>query len=203
VFATVGAKWDAVTAEAQPQQRAGQPVLIGTRSIADSLILSEHLAAAGVGHQVLNGRQDTAEADLIARAGRAGCVTVATNMAGRGTDIRPDAAALAAGGLHVIGTEHHDSRRVDRQLVGRAARQGEPGTAHFIVSADDRLLARDERLRRLVRHHGRSDGAFPFDLSGRIERLQRAVEAERYRQRRQLLEDDRRQIDDLARWYGG
>jgi len=120
--------------------RKSQPVLIGTRTVADSEQLSEELARQGIVHTLLNARHDAHEAEIIAGAGRAGVVTVATNMAGRGTDIRVEARALAAGGLHVIASERHESRRIDRQLFGRSARQGDPGSYEEIVSLEDKLI---------------------------------------------------------------
>lgn len=118
-----------------------QPVLIGTRTVADSEELSEELMRQGIRHTLLNARHDAHEAEIIAGAGRAGAVTVATNMAGRGTDIRIDHPGLLSGGLHVIASERHESRRIDRQLFGRAARQGDPGSFEEIVSFDDKLIA--------------------------------------------------------------
>ncbi len=141
-YTSAAAKWQAVLHTVQALSAAGRPVLVGTDSVADSAQLSALLLAAGVPHQVLNATQDGAEADKIARAGQAGCVTVATNMAGRGTDIRLDAAATAAGGLHVLATMRNRARRIDRQLMGRAARHGDPGSAEAIVALDDSLLQR-------------------------------------------------------------
>jgi len=138
------AKWQAVCDTAAALHAAGRPVLVGTRSVEASQQVAQALAARGVPHRVLNALQDAAEADLVASAGEPGVVTVATNMAGRGTDIALGEGVLAAGGLHVILTEFHESRRVDRQLFGRAARQGDPGSAQALVSLDDELL----------RHHG-------------------------------------------------
>jgi hypothetical protein len=121
--------------------RQGRPVLVGTRSIAASEHLSGRLQAAGIAHQVLNAKQDEQEAGCVAHAGEAGQVTIATNMAGRGTDIKLDDAVRAAGGLHVILTELHDASRVDRQLAGRCARMGDPGSWEEILSLDDELPA--------------------------------------------------------------
>jgi len=118
-----------------------QPVLIGTRAVADSEQLSEELTRQGIDHTLLNARYDAHEAEIIAGAGRTGVVTVATNMAGRGTDIRVEDKALEAGGLHVIAAERHESRRIDRQLFGRTGRQGDPGTFEEIVSFDDKLIS--------------------------------------------------------------
>ncbi|GAB5561507.1 MAG: hypothetical protein SynsKO_31540 [Synoicihabitans sp.] len=134
------AQRDAVVAEIEIRTGAGQPVLVGTRSIRDSRLLGELLEQRHISHVVLNALEHEQEAAIVARAGESGRVTVATNMAGRGTDIRLDGEATRAGGLHVIGTERHDSRRVDNQLIGRASRQGEPGSSVFILSLDDSLL---------------------------------------------------------------
>jgi preprotein translocase subunit SecA len=133
-------------AKAREFSTRGVPVLIGTRSVATSQLASRHLAAAKLPHVVLNATQDKAEADIIAAAGQPGQITVATNMAGRGTDIRLSEHAIANGGLHVIMLEAHDARRVDRQLAGRCSRQGEPGTFIPILSLQDALL--DETLSR-------------------------------------------------------
>lgn len=140
IFATSDEKWAAVVEEIQEVRAAGRPVLVGTRSVGDSERLSAMLHEAGVEHRVLNAVRHQEEAAIIARAGEAGTVTVATNMAGRGTDILLDSIAREKGGLHVIGTARHDSRRVDRQLEGRAGRQGDPGSARFFMSMDDELL---------------------------------------------------------------
>jgi preprotein translocase subunit SecA len=134
-------KWQAVAARvAEVAQRDGRPVLIGTRTVQASEQLSAVLAAAGMAHTVLNARQDAAEAEIVAMAGRPGRVTVATNMAGRGTDIVLAPGVAERGGLHVILTEYHESRRIDRQLVGRCARQGDPGSAEALVALDDELF---------------------------------------------------------------
>ena len=135
-------KWRAVMAAVQAMHRAGRPVLVGTDSVADSAHLSALLHAAGLRHQLLNATQDANEAERIARAGESGQITVATNIAGRGTDIRLDALAQARGGLHVIATMRNRSRRIDRQLIGRAARHGDPGSAQAMVALNDGLLQR-------------------------------------------------------------
>jgi preprotein translocase subunit SecA len=139
-------KWQAVCEDASRAARAGQAVLIGTRSVEASERVAAALQAAGVDHVVLNARQDAQEAEVVAQAGRSGQITVATNMAGRGTDIRLDEAARAAGGLHVILTEFHDSPRVDRQLFGRCGRQGDPGSVRVIVCTQDVLWRQGARL---------------------------------------------------------
>jgi len=133
-------KWREVADDAQRAATSGQPVLVGTRSVEASEQVSEEFTRRGTNHVVLNARQDAEEANVVAAAGAAGRITVATNMAGRGTDIKPDAQAKAAGGLHVILTEFHESPRVDRQLFGRSGRQGDAGTVRAIVSTEDSLF---------------------------------------------------------------
>jgi preprotein translocase subunit SecA len=151
-YANAEQKWERVADEVQAVFERGQPVLVGTRSVEASEALSDVLQKRGVTHVVLNARQDANEADIIKQAGRQGAVTVATNMAGRGTDIKLDPAATAVGGLHVILTEFHFSPRIDRQLFGRSGRQGDPGSARAIVAADDELFRRYAgSLSRLIR----------------------------------------------------
>ncbi len=149
------ARWDAVAASVREMVAARRPVLIGTRSVSASEELSQRLGAAGIRHMMLNARQDADEAEIVAQAGAPGRVTVATNIAGRGTDIRLAKGVAEAGGLHVILTEYHESPRIDRQLIGRGGRQGDPGTWEAIVSIDDALFRlntpRLTRLLRLVR----------------------------------------------------
>ena len=142
VWLNADERWAAVADHASARSRAGQPVLVGTRSVEASEHLSHLLAQRQIEHTVLNARQDRDEADIVAYAGQSGRVTVATNMAGRGTDIKIDDAAARAGGLHVILTEFHESSRVDRQLFGRCARQGEPGTSIAMVCTEDELFSR-------------------------------------------------------------
>ena len=141
-FLTAEAKWDAIADEVVAVQRTGRPVLVGTRTVAASERLAGLLALRGVACEVINAVRHLDEARIVAAAGQTGRVTVATNMAGRGTDIKLTAEARAAGGLHVIATERHSSRRIDRQLFGRAGRQGDPGSAQAFVSLDDDLLMR-------------------------------------------------------------
>ncbi|MCA9199185.1 MAG: hypothetical protein KDA87_16685 [Planctomycetales bacterium] len=144
-------KFQAIAIDVQARQRQGQPVLIGTRTIRSSFTLSCVLAQHNIGHQTLNGVQDEDEANLIHMAGQAGTVTIATNMAGRGTDIRLDEVSLGRGGLHVIVAERHESVRVDRQLIGRSARQGQRGSYQTFVSADDDFLATSPKLQAAIR----------------------------------------------------
>jgi preprotein translocase subunit SecA len=140
VFAKAEQKWVAVADETARAYKTGQPVLIGTRSIEKSEHLSKLLNERGVPHQVLNAKEHEKEAAIVAKAGQHGMVTVATNMAGRGTDIKLGEGIAERGGLYVIGTERHTARRVDRQLIGRCARQGDPGLARFFISLEDEIL---------------------------------------------------------------
>lgn len=183
-------KWRMVVAKARAFSARGAPVLIGTRSVATSQLASQHLTEAGLPHVVLNAAQDKAEADIVAAAGQPGQITVATNMAGRGTDIRLSPHSIASGGLHVIMLEAHDARRVDRQLAGRCARQGEPGTFIPILSLQDALL--NETLsateRALVRIGYRLYGE-PF-ARWAMRRAQRKAEHIHARMRRNLLRSD-------------
>jgi len=162
VFATLAAKWEAVAAEIARLHAAGRPILVGTRTIADSERLAALLAQRRLEANVLNGVQDKTEAQIVAEAGRDAQITIATNMAGRGTDIELGPGVAARGGLHVIATERHASQRVDRQLYGRAGRQGDPGSAQAFVSFEDELLRRHlpPMLRRTLQALGpRSPGA--------------------------------------------
>jgi preprotein translocase subunit SecA len=140
VFATEAEKWEAIVERVRSLHAIGRPVLIGTRSVSASEKLSAMLHEAGIEHQLLNARQDKQEAEIVAQAGQLGRVTVATNMAGRGTDIKLGPGVLELGGLHVIATELHESARIDRQLFGRCGRQGDPGTVGAIVSLEDELI---------------------------------------------------------------
>ncbi|MBH0209673.1 MAG: preprotein translocase subunit SecA, partial [Nitrospira sp.] len=140
LFATAEQKWDAVVDRIGELRRKGRPVLVGTRSVAASEVLSRHLTGAQIDHVVLNARQDQQEASVVAAAGERGRVTVATNMAGRGTDIKLPRAVAKAGGLHVLATERYDAKRIDRQLYGRTGRQGEPGSYETVTSLEDELL---------------------------------------------------------------
>jgi preprotein translocase subunit SecA len=145
LFRSVDEKWDAVVDRIRALHQARRPVLVGTRSVAASEELSRLLGQASVAHVVLNARQDREEADIVGQAGQPGRVTVATNMAGRGTDIKLDQAVAAWGGLHVIATERHEAARIDRQLYGRAGRQGDPGSYEAFTSLEDDLLATSRR----------------------------------------------------------
>ena len=141
-WASADARWEAVAAHAAALSRSGMAVLVGTRSVEASEELGRRLERLGIAHAVLNARNDKEEAEIVAQAGQAGRITIATNMAGRGTDIKPSAEVIAKGGLHVILTEFHESSRVDRQLFGRSARQGQPGRVQAMVSLEDNLFQR-------------------------------------------------------------
>ncbi len=189
VFANEDTKFDAVVEEVARLRGVGRAVLIGTRSVAKSEKLSERLTAAGIEHQVLNARLHEQEAKIVAEAGQVGRVTIATNMAGRGTDIKPPPEVLAAGGLHVLGTERHESLRIDRQLAGRAGRQGDPGSAQFFLSLEDELLEglgpkRQEKWKEFGRKGGQRDWDQYLPL---FRRAQRRVERRHYRNRVDLL----------------
>lgn len=195
VFRTVRDKWAAIPASIEAMHRAGRPVLVGTRSIAASELLARLLTARGLPHQVLNANFDKEEADFISRAGMGGAdaaITVATNMAGRGTDIKPDAAARAAGGLHVILTEMHGAKRIDRQFIGRTGRQGDPGSAQIFVSLEDELLTKNAPLAaRVLRARAREDELRDTRAALAVFRLaQRRGEARDRRNRASVLRQD-------------
>jgi preprotein translocase subunit SecA len=220
VFMSLQEKYEAIVRDIQACEQAGRPVLVGTASIESSEHLSSFLRKAGVPHEVLNAKQHAREAEIIAQAGRPGAVTIATNMAGRGTDIvlggnweaeaasHPDRpgeniraawqerhdAVIGAGGLHIIGTERHESRRIDNQLRGRAGRQGDPGSSRFYLSLDDNLLRifMGDKARALMQlakpEHGEAIEARMLTRS--IEKAQRKVEGRNFDIRKQLLEYD-------------
>jgi len=187
-------KWQAVIQRVQEMQRAGRPVLIGTDSVADSDQLSIRLAAARVDHQVLNARQDSEEAAMVARAGEPGRITVTTNMAGRGTDIPLAPGVAERGGLHVICCQHNSSRRIDRQLQGRAARQGDPGSTETVLSLEDGMMARSlpALIKRAAGALAGGKPVLPAHLGKLLARLPQTIEERRqHQQRKLLLEQDR------------
>jgi len=200
VFVSSEKRWDAVLDAALAMSIAGRAVLIGTRSVAASEVISTRLNNAGLAHAVLNARQDALEAEIIAEAGQPGRITVATNMAGRGTDILLAPEVREAGGLHVILTEYHDSARIDRQLFGRAGRQGDPGSFEALVSLEDELfVAHATRLLAWLRIRIPADGI----LTGRLAYLlpkvaQGAAERQNARIRQQTVEMDNRLEKTLA-----
>ncbi|MCR9286780.1 MAG: preprotein translocase subunit SecA [Bacteroidetes bacterium] len=194
VFKTEREKFNSVIDDIQLLTEAGRPVLVGTTAVDVSEKLSRMLNLRGVPHNVLNAKQHQREAEIVAEAGRPGKVTIATNMAGRGTDIKLSDEVKASGGLAIIATERHDSRRVDRQLRGRAGRQGDPGSSQFYVSLEDKLmrLFQSDRIAKMMDNMGHEDGEViqhPW-VSKSIERAQKKVEENNFGIRKRLLEYD-------------
>jgi len=193
VYPTEDAKFDAVVRKTQEMLKTRRPVLIGTRTVEASKKLSAKLTAVGVRHRVLNAEQNEGEAEVVAAAGQPDTVTVATNMAGRGTDIKLGDGVAEAGGLHVIGTERHEAERIDRQLQGRAGRQGDPGSAQFMLSLEDQLLeglgsAKQRELNEL----GKAGGNRDWDQYAPLFRVaQQRIERKHYRQRLDLMNYDK------------
>jgi preprotein translocase subunit SecA len=192
VFQDRTAKFAALGCEVSARHAAGQPLLIGSRTIENSEAAAATVKAVGVPFVVLNGKQDADEAAIIARAGKLGTVTIATNMAGRGAHIPVPEESLRAGGLHVIGLERHESARIDRQLIGRTARQGESGSAQFLLSLDDDLLTRHARelAKKLSHEKSTASGELPPRLASHFLRVQRNVERADREARRQLAKFD-------------
>ena len=194
IYRTVREKFNAVIEDVVELSQAGRPVLIGTTSVEISELLSRMLKMRGVNHNVLNAKLHKQEAQIVAEAGKPGVVTIATNMAGRGTDIKLTEEVKAAGGLAIIGTERHDSRRVDRQLRGRAGRQGDPGSSQFYVSLEDNLmrLFGSERVAKVMDRMGLKDGEVIQHsmMTKSIERAQKKVEENNFGVRKRLLEYD-------------
>ena len=194
IYKTKKAKYDAVINKIVELTNEGRPVLVGTTDVETSELLSRMLRLRGIQHQVLNAKQHAREAEVVKHAGEPSTVTIATNMAGRGTDIKLTDDVKAAGGLAIIGTERHDSRRVDRQLRGRAGRQGDPGSSIFYVSLEDKLmrLFGSERIASLVDKMGMEEheALEASMLSSSIERAQKKVEENNFGIRKRLLEYD-------------
>jgi len=194
VYKTKREKYNSVIEEIENLIKIGRPVLVGTTSVETSELLSRMLSLRKIKHNVLNAKQHAREAEIVAHAGLAGMITIATNMAGRGTDIKLGPGVKEAGGLAIIGTERHESRRVDRQLRGRAGRQGDPGTSQFFVSLEDDLmrLFGSERIARIMDRLGIQEGEViqhPM-ITRSIERAQRKVEENNFGIRKRLLEYD-------------
>jgi preprotein translocase subunit SecA len=194
VYKTKREKYNAVIEEVVKLVAAGRPVLIGTTTVDISELLSRTLKLRGIKHNVLNAKLHAKEADIVAEAGQAGTVTIATNMAGRGTDIKLGQGVKEAGGLAIIGTERHESRRVDRQLRGRAGRQGDPGSSQFFVSLEDNLmrLFGSERIASLMDRMGLKEGEVIQHsmITKSIERAQKKVEENHFGTRKRLIEYD-------------
>ncbi len=194
VYKTKREKYKAVIDEVEALRAIGRPVLVGTTSVEVSELLSRMMQQKKIPHNVLNAKQHAREAQVVAEAGLSGAITIATNMAGRGTDIKLGPGVKEAGGLAIIGTERHESRRVDRQLRGRAGRQGDPGTSQFFVSLEDDLmrLFGSERIASLMDKMGHKEGEVLQHsmISKSIERAQKKVEENNFGVRKQLLEYD-------------
>lgn len=198
IFATMGGKYEAVAAEIAERHKIGQPVLVGTVAIETSEIISNLLTKHKIPHNVLNAKNHEREAEIIIGAGEKGAVTIATNMAGRGTDIKPGAGVLELGGLAVIGTERHESRRIDNQLRGRSGRQGNPGVTQFYLSLEDDLMRRfgSDNMKNMMTKLGMDD-AQPLQskiVSRAVESAQKRVEGNNFDARKRLL-----QYDDVLR----
>ncbi|MAL58841.1 MAG: preprotein translocase subunit SecA [Flavobacteriaceae bacterium] len=194
IYKTKREKYNAVIEEVVELSNVGRPVLIGTTSVDISELLSRMLSIRNIPHNVLNAKLHKKEADIVAQAGNAGVVTIATNMAGRGTDIKLSEEVKKAGGLAIVGTERHDSRRVDRQLRGRSGRQGDPGSSQFYVSLEDNLmrLFGSERIAKMMDRLGLKEGEVIQHsmISKSIERAQKKVEENNFGIRKRLLEYD-------------
>ncbi len=190
-FVTEESKTNAIVHEIQLKHERNQPVLVGTRTIDESETLAQKLIDLRIPHQKLNGLQTDDEADLIANAGQRGAITIATNMAGRGTDIGVDEDVAALGGLHVIATQRQESGRVDRQLIGRSARQGKPGSWQCFVSAEDELIQQfAPQLAEKMRTLAASNGEIHCDLGRELDRAQARAESHRLKQRHELFRHD-------------
>jgi preprotein translocase subunit SecA len=194
VYKTRREKFSAVAAEIKTLHAQGRPILVGTVSVETSEMLSRMLKKEGLIHSVLNAKYHQQEAEIVARAGQRGAITIATNMAGRGTDIKLGAGVSEVGGLHVLGTERHESRRIDRQLRGRCSRQGDPGSSHFFISLEDDLmrLFGSDRIVKLMERMGLEEGqelTHPL-LNRSIQQAQKRVEGHNFQQRKRTLEYD-------------
>jgi preprotein translocase subunit SecA len=194
VYKTRREKFSAVAAEIKTLHAQGRPILVGTVSVETSEMLSRMLKKEGLIHSVLNAKFHQQEAEIVSRAGQRGSITIATNMAGRGTDIKLSPGVPEVGGLHVLGTERHESRRIDRQLRGRCSRQGDPGSSHFFISLEDDLmrLFGSDRIVKLMERMGLEEGqelTHPL-LNRSIQQAQKRVEGHNFQQRKRTLEYD-------------
>jgi len=194
VYKTRREKFNAVVREIKELHTLGRPILVGTVSVETSEMLSRMLKKEGLIHSVLNAKYHQQEAEIVARAGQRGAITIATNMAGRGTDIKLGEGVPGVGGLHVLGTERHESRRIDRQLRGRCSRQGDPGSSHFFISLEDDLmrLFGSDRIVKLMERMGLEEGEeLKHGLLNRsIQQAQKRVEGHNFQQRKRTLEYD-------------
>jgi preprotein translocase subunit SecA len=193
IYRTKREKFNAVIQEIQKMRELGRPVLVGTTTVEVSETISRMLQRLKIPHSVLNAKQHAREADIVANAGQKGAVTIATNMAGRGTDIKLGPGVRELGGLHILGTERHESRRIDRQLRGRAGRQGDPGSSQFFISLEDDLmrLFGGERITRWMEKLGAADEVLEHPMLNKsVERAQKKVEENNFAIRKRLLEYD-------------
>ena len=193
VYATKKAKFNAIVDEIEKRHKMGQPILVGTIAIETSELVSKMLDKKGIKHEVLNAKNHAREAEIIAKAGEKNSVTIATNMAGRGTDIKLGEGVRELGGLCVIGTERHESRRIDNQLRGRSGRQGDPGVSQFFVSLEDELMVRfgTDRIKSLMQTAGFDEQAIRSKIfTSSIESAQKRVEGNNFDIRKQLLQYD-------------
>jgi preprotein translocase subunit SecA len=194
IYRTRGEKYNAIIEEIVSLHNAGRPVLVGTVSVEVSEVLSKMLTRVGLDHNVLNAKRHQQEAEVVAHAGKSGSVTIATNMAGRGTDIKLGSGVVDAGGLHILGTERHESRRIDRQLRGRSGRQGDPGSSQFFLSLEDDLmrLFGSDRIASVMDKLGVEEGEVITHamISKAIERAQKRVEAQNFAIRKHTLKYD-------------
>src|SRR6185437_12361908 len=194
VYKTKREKYNAVVKEIKEVHGKGRPILVGTISVETSEMLSRALKKEGLIHSVLNAKYHEQEAEIVARAGQRGAITIATNMAGRGTDIKLGPGVAEVGGLHVLGTERHESRRIDRQLRGRCSRQGDPGSSHFFISLEDDLmrLFGSDRIVKLMERMGLEENQeleHPL-LNHSVQSAQKKVEQHNFEMRKRTLEYD-------------
>ncbi|MCF0217762.1 MAG: preprotein translocase subunit SecA [Malacoplasma sp.] len=191
IFGNKKAKWNHVIAEIQRRHEVGQPILVGTASVTDSEIIHERLNELNIAHEVLNARDNTKEAEIVKHAGEKGAITISTNMAGRGTDIKVNDEVRKLGGLYVIGTERHESRRVDNQLRGRTGRQGDPGESRFFTSLEDSLFKRFATDRFEKASQKLEDEFYDFKFfSKMLDRTQKKVEGLNFDIRKNLMDYD-------------
>ena len=197
LYLTMEQKYEALVKEVKERHEKGQPILIGTIAVETSEVISNLLTEAGIPHNVLNAKQHAKEADIVALAGQMGAVTIATNMAGRGTDIKLGEGVKELGGLAVIGTERHESRRIDNQLRGRSGRQGDPGYSRFYLSCDDELLIRfggdvfKKRVQQMIRLQNNGDGSLQSKMFSRlVEGAQKRIEGQNFDARKSTLKYD-------------
>src|SRR6185312_4291036 len=194
IFRTKEGKWEAVIRDIKERHEAGQPILLGTIAVETSEYLAQLLERQGIKHNVLNAKQHEREAEIIKDAGQLGAVTIATNMAGRGVDIKLGEGVREAGGLYVLGTERHEARRIDNQLRGRAGRQGDPGESRFYLSGEDELvrLFAGDRIKNIMQRFKVPDDE-PMEasiLSKQIENAQKKVEEQNFVARKNVLKYD-------------